>query len=534
MGNSGGGRGQGLSELRRGPSSRRAAVALAALALGALVGLAPLPGIAPAAHAEGKRGLVSRVVRALTVRPKNVDARTAAALIQPGDRVIVPVGQVTPLALLSALAERAATPGSGFSAERPVKLVCMTNYAPSALFDAEGRIQPYSLFIGPNSRASLAQGLGDFIPVMFSRIPGMIREGTIPSDVAVLEVSPPDRLGFVTLGPTAGFTQAALEKSRLVIAQVNRHLPVTHGKTRVHVSQLDYLVRADEEMPAPHAAEMTDLDRQIAGHIFSLVLSKQPAPAKTALGRLVERAKRKLGLGPMPSFQFGIGAIPDAVAQMAAEAAGLEACRIRTELIGPGTQKLVESGKVRGKVRYTFGMGDAAFLRWVHQNKKLDARPVDELNDPARISRIDHVVAINSALKVDLLGQISAHRVDGTWYSGVGGQLDFMRGALHSKGGMGIIALRSTAMVRDGQGGRKRESKIVVSLNEGDAVTSTMHDVKYVVTEHGVAALDGKSAVERARALIAVAHPDFRAELTASLEAQLARSREKAATRAAH
>ena len=232
--------------------------------------------------------------------------------------------------------------------------------------------------------------------------------------------------------------------------------------------------------------------------------------------------KNAFGCGDLPTLQFGIGGIPDAVAEALSSSPELKACRVRSELIGPGTQRLVESGKVKGKVTYTFAQGGPSFLKFLDGNRKLVARTVDKVNDPASIGKEKRMIAINSALRVDLNGQVNAQYIKGEWYSGVGGQVDFMRGAMTSKHGKAIIALPSVTEISDGKGGTKLVSKIVPRLGEDDVVTTNMHDVQYIVTEHGVAALEGKSDVERARALIAVAHPQFRAELTAALDAQLA------------
>jgi 4-hydroxybutyrate CoA-transferase len=467
-------------------------------------------------NARGIRGFV----RNLTRRPKEIDAAGAAKLIQAGDKVFIPVGQVTSSCVLGALTDRAKLLEAGFSAQKPVEIVGLSNTAPRSLFDREGKVVPRALFLGANVRDSVASGRGSFVPAYFGRVPRLIREGKVPVDVAVVQVSPPDRLGYVTLGPTAGCAPAALEKAKLVIAQVNPNLPRTKGDTRLHISKVDYVVKNDQPLVPVPAAEITDTDRQIAKHVVSLALTPADGKKPGLLKRAVGAVKRAFGCGDMPTFQFGIGGIPDAVAQELAATPGLNACKIRSELIGPGTRKLVESGKVKGKVTYTFGMGDESFLKWMDRNGKLVGRAVDKVNDSAAIGKVPNMVAINSALRVDLNGQINSQYVKGEWYSGVGGQVDFLRGAMLSKNGKAIIALPSTAMVPDGKGGKKMISKIVPRLGEDDVITTNMHDIQYVVTEHGVASLEGKSDMERARALIAVAHPQFRAELSAAIDAQ--------------
>jgi 4-hydroxybutyrate CoA-transferase len=470
---------------------------------------------------QRQSGRVVSFIRALTHRPKVVSAPQAAALIKAGDHVFLPVGLPTSNLVLKSLSDRAKAPGSDITPDQPVKIVGLCNSAARSVFDRNGCIVHRSLFLGANARDPVAGGLSSFVPTYFSRVPRLIREGKVPVDVALLQVSKPDRLGFVTLGPTAADTLAALDKAKVVIAQVNGEMPRTRGATKIHISKLDYVVNANEPLPTIPAATISEVDRQIARHVVDLVLKKDSSQKPGLLGRTWNKVKNAVGCGDLPSFQFGIGGIPDAVAQGLAASPELSTCKVRSELIGPGTQKLVESGKVQGKVLYTFAMGDKDFLKWMDKNRKLKAKPVDELNDPHRIGKINNVVAINSAIAVDLNGQVNAQYVKGEWYSGVGGQVDFMRGAMNSKGGKAIIALPSVAEVSDGKGGKKLISKIVPHLGEGDVVTTNMHDVQHVVTEHGVASLEGKTDVERARALIQIAHPDFRQELTRALDAQI-------------
>ena len=471
------------------------------------------------------QGRVKRVMRRLFKQPKVVTAEKAASLIKGGDKVWIPVGQVTSNLILKTMAGQIKSGAKKVDPKKPIELVGLSNTASRSVFDREGKVVPHSLFIGGNAREPIAAGRGDFVPVYFGRIPRMLKEHKVAVDVAVVQVSRPDALGFVTLGPTAGATRAALSEAKTVIAQVNNRVPRTRGATRIHISKLDYVVKANEALTPIPAAKITATDKKIASHIVKLVLKDQrPArQPRTMLGRAMARIKTKLkGDKDAPTFQFGIGGIPDAVAGQLAESKQVKACKVRSELIGAGTRKLVESGKVRGKVKYTFAMGDESFLRWMNNNPKLKAQRVDNLNDPFKIAKVPNMVAVNSAMKVDLNGQVNAQFIRDNWYSGVGGQVDFMRGAMGSKGGKAILALPSVAEVKDGKGGKKLISKIVPKLGEGDVVTTNMHDVQYVVTEHGVAALEGKTTIERARALIKVAHPQFRQQLTADLDAQLA------------
>ena len=480
----------------------------------------------PMAKAKARsKGFVKRTMQRLFKRPKKVSADKAASLIKGGDKVWIPVGQVTSNVILKAMSQQITAGKKQVSSKKPIEIVGLSNTASRKVFDRGGKVVPRSLFIGGNVRDPIAAGRGDFVPVYFGRIPRMIEEGKVPVDVAVVQVSKPDAMGYVTLGPTAGATRAALKQAKTVIAQVNKHVPRTNGDTKIHVSKLDYMVKADKPLPPIPAAKISATDKKIASHIVNLVTkTQQPRKTpRTMLGRALARIKAKVkGDKDVPTFQFGIGGIPDAVANQLAESKNVKACKVRSELIGPGTRKLVESGKVKGKVKYTFAMGDESFLKWMDKNPKLVAKRVKNLNDPFKISRTPNMVAVNSAMKVDLNGQINAQYIRDSWYSGVGGQVDFMRGAMGSKGGKAILALPSVAEVKDGRGGKKLISKIVPRLGEGDVVTTNMHDVQYVVTEHGVANLEGKTATQRAQALIKVAHPKFRDQLTKDLNSQIA------------
>ena len=474
----------------------------------------------------GTRNKYRSSVKSRAKGPKLVSPEKAASLIKGGTRVWIPVGQVTSNVILKTLAAQIKSGKQKVSSNNPVEIVGLSNTASRRVFDRSGKVVPRALFIGSNVRDPLMAGRGGFVPAYFGRIPRLIREGKVPVDVAVVQVSKPDSKGYVTLGPTAGATIAALEHAKTIVAQVNENMPRTYGATRIHKSKLDYIVKANDPMVEVPPAKITPTDKKIASHIVKLVLQKQAAahkPRRDLLNRSADKlAGKRTRRSTTPTFQFGIGGIPDAVAGQLATAKGLKGCKVRSELIGAGTQKLVDAGKVRGKVVYTFAMGDKSFLKWMDGNRKLVAQPVDVVNDVAKIAATENMVAINSAMKVDLNGQINAQYIRNSWYSGVGGQVDFMRGAMGSSGGKAIIALPSSAVVKDGKGGTKLVSKIVPRLGESDVVTTNMHDVQHVVTEYGVASLEGKTDVQRARALIKVAHPQFRKELTRALDDQIA------------
>lgn len=434
---------------------------------------------------------VSKLLRAVTHRPKLVTPEQAAKMISAGDQVWVPIGHQVPGTIIDALANRAKDAKGGLSADKPVKLVGLSNVANRKVFDRAGKVQPHALFIGANARDAIDAGRGDFVPVFLSRIPRLLKEGTIHVDKAIIQVSPPDRFGFVTLGASAAASVAALEKSKTIIAEVNSTVPRTNGATKIHISRIAAIVKSDAPQVALPEPKIGATEKAIAKHIVKLIPKN-------------------------PTLQFGIGGIPDAVAGELATS-GRKDLRVHSEMISDGVMKLTQAGAVKGRVKYSFAMGSQKMLDWLNKNPKARAYTTDVINDPSTVGKIKNMISVNSALRVDLNGQVNAQYVKDSWYSGVGGQVDFFRGAMASKGGKAILALPATTTLKNG----KVISRIVPKLGEGDVVTTSMHDVQYVVTEHGVAKLDGKSAVERARALIAIAAPEFRKELTANLDAQL-------------
>jgi acetyl-CoA hydrolase len=343
-----------------------------------------------------------------------------------------------------------------------------------------------SLFIGANVRHAVQAGSADFTPVFLHEIPKLFREGYLPLDVALISVSPPDAHGYCSYGVEVGATKPAVESARIVIAEINPHMPRVWGASFIHLSQIDYCVEVNYPLPELPQSTPTALYNQIGAHVASLI-------------------------GDGDTLQLGIGAIPDAVLSCLSSKSDLG---IHTELFSDGIIELVEAGVVNGrrksflpgKIVAAFCLGTRRLFEFVHDNPIVELRPVDFTNDPFNISRNDNMVAINSALQVDLTGQVCADSIGCKFYSGVGGQVDFMRGAARSRGGKPIIALPSTAL--DG-----KVSRIVPVLDLGAGVTTSRNDVHYVVTEYGVADLYGKSVRKRAEALISIAHPDFRDEL---------------------
>jgi 4-hydroxybutyrate CoA-transferase len=432
---------------------------------------------------------------AATTRPEP-NERTpaqAAGQIRPGAHVYIPIGHSVSKSVLKALTDRALK-DSALSADNPIKIVGLTNVASRKLYEETGgKIIARSVFIGANNRDSIAEGRGEFVPTHLSRVPRLIRDGSLRVDVAIVQVSPPDKNGYVSLGPSTATTLAAIEKARTVIAEVNPNVPKTHGAARVHKSKLTHMVRSNDPLITVDPVPATDVDRRIAEHVKSLIPKN-------------------------PTLQFGIGATTDAIAGALGES-GRKDLKIHSEMISDGTMRLVQSGAVQGKVKYSFALGSKAMLDWMDDNKQLESAPSDIVNDPARLAKIDRLISINTALRVDLNGQANAQYVGNRYYSGIGGQQDFFRGAMMSRGGKAILVLPSTSTIKTPDGGTKAVSRIVMALGADDVVTTGMHDLQYVVTEHGVAHLEGKSTTERAEALISVAHPDFRPELRAQLAA---------------
>ncbi|MBF0448457.1 MAG: GNAT family N-acetyltransferase [Magnetococcales bacterium] len=343
-----------------------------------------------------------------------------------------------------------------------------------------------SLFLGPGSREAVASGVADYTPCFLSEIPSLFKEGILPIDVALIQVSPPDSQGYCSLGVSVDVVSSACRSARVVIAQINRAMPRTFGRSFIPFSMIDAYIEVDEpilELPAKPQDEIT----LSIGHNVAM---------------LIEDGS---------TLQMGIGRIPDAVLQ---SLQGHHRLGIHTEMFSDGLVDLMEKGVVdnsrktlhAGKVITSFCMGSKRLYDFVHENPHVEFHPSEYTNHPAIISQNDRMIAINSAIEVDLSGQVVADSVGSRLYSGIGGQVDFIRGAAQSKNGCPIIALPSTA--KNGT-----VSRIVPSISPGSGVVTSRGDVHYVVTEYGIASLRGKSIRERALELIQIAHPDFREEL---------------------
>ena len=412
-----------------------------------------------------------------------ITAQEAAEKIQSGQRVFITGNCSTPIPFLEALVNR-------YPEVENIELVQVLSIGMREFItpDMADHIRVNNLFISDYMRNSVNNGTSDFTPVFLSEIPQLFRSGLLPIDVAVIHVSPPDEHGYCSYGVEVGVTKSAAESAKMIIALINPHMPRTLGDSFIHVSRIDYCVEVNYPLPQVHPHPPSAVQDQIAGHIAAHI----PDGA---------------------TLQTGIGGIPDAVLRRLTNHRNLG---IHTELFSDGVMEMVEAGVVNcaaksihtGKVVAGFAIGTQALFDYINDNPIIELHPTEYVNDPFIIAQNDRMVSINSALEVDLTGQVCADSIGTRFYSGVGGQLDFVRGACRSKGGMSIIALPSTA--KD-----DTLSRVVPTLKLGAGVTTTRNDVRYVATEYGIAELFGKTIAERAQALINIAHPNFRDELAA-------------------
>ena len=414
-------------------------------------------------------------------------AEQAVEAIESGQRVFLTGNCSVPRRLLDALVRRAPQ-------LHQVEIVNVLTIGPAPHADPamEGHLKINTLFISDNVRQAVHDGRADFTPVLLSEVPRLFRDGVLPLDVALIHVSPPDEHGFCSLGIEAGLTKTPSQTARLVIAEVNERMPRTLGDSFIHISKIDRAIPVDYPLAELPMGEVTDLSSRIGRHVASLVEDGA-------------------------TMQMGIGSIPDAVLGLLGDKRDLG---VHTELFSDGVMRLVQAGVITnekktlhpGKIVAGFILGSQALYHFVDDNPIVELHPTEYVNDPFIIAQNDRMVSINSAIEIDLTGQVCADSIGPRPYSGVGGQMDFAYGAARSRGGRAIIALPSTATLRDGT----RVSRIVPMLKPGAGVTTTRNHVRYVVTEFGVAYLYGKTIRERARALIEVAHPDERETLERS------------------
>jgi acetyl-CoA hydrolase len=414
-------------------------------------------------------------------RRKITDVDTALTSILSGNRLYIGGGAGVPVELTKGLTRRA-------QSLRGVEITHILTFAPAPYVapEYEQNFRVNALFIGHNVRRAVQEGRADFTPVFLSEIPRLFSEGHLPLDFALISVTPPDEHGFCSYGVEVGTTKPAAESANRIIAEVNPKMPRTLGDSFVHVSRLHTIVEVDYPLPEAPQGGSSEEHLTVGSHIAELI----PDGA---------------------TLQMGIGNIPDAVLKNLTSHRDLG---IHTELFSDGVIDMVEAGIITcarknfhpGKIVAGFLFGSQRLYDFVHNNPLIELHPTDYVNDPFNIAQNDKMVAINSALQVDLTGQVCADSIGPKFYSGVGGQLDFIRGAARSRGGLPIVAFLSTA--KDGA-----ISRIVPMLNEGAGVVTTRNDVHYVVSEYGVASLYGKSVRQRAQELIRIAHPRFREEL---------------------
>jgi acyl-CoA hydrolase len=409
----------------------------------------------------------------------HINGDEAVKLVKPGQRVFIHGGAATPHFLLRKLAER-------YKELWNVELVSISLQGDAILTERKYKdsFRINSLFVSQNVRDVVNNGQGDYIPIFLSEIPILFRRQILPIDVAIVQVSPPDKHGFCSLGTSVDIAASAVKTSKCVIAQVNPRMPRTHGDGILHVDDFDAMVMGEQELPEM-VCPTTEIASRIAAHCAALVEDGA-------------------------TLQLGIGAVPDAVLTALTNHKGLG---IHTETCSDGIIPLIEKGVVtnhnkkkhRGKTVTSFVLGSRKLYDFVDDNPSIAVLGIDYVNDTSVIRTNPKVTAINSAIEVDITGQVCADSIGTYHYSGVGGQMDFMRGAALSEGGKPIIALPSTTS--------KGESRIVSLLKPGAGVVTTRAHAHYIVTEYGVAYLYGKNMRQRAKALIEIAHPNHREAL---------------------
>ncbi|MBL7162661.1 MAG: acetyl-CoA hydrolase/transferase family protein [Anaerolineales bacterium] len=412
---------------------------------------------------------------------KVVTAEEAVKAVQSGNRIFLTGNCSVPSTVLAALVD--------YAPNLEDVEICQALTIGSADYvkpEMEGHLRVNTMFISPNNREAVQAGRADFTPVLLSEFTLLFKEGRLPVDVALVHLSPPDEHGFCSFSVEVGLSKSPAESAKIIIAEVNEQMPRTLGDSFIHVSKLDYIVPVNYDLPelGMGGESPSDIVESIASHIAELI----PDGA---------------------TMQMGIGAIPDAVLKYLYDKKDLG---VHTELFSDGIIDLVNAGVLtnarktlhQGKIIAGFILGTKKLYNWVHNNPLIEFHRTEYVNDPFVIAKNERMVAVNSAIEIDLTGQVCADSIGPKLYSGVGGQLDFIYGASLSKGGVPIIALPSKA---------KDFSRIVPLLKHGAGVVTSRNHVHYVVTEYGVADLYGKTIRRRAQALIDVAHPDFRADL---------------------
>ena len=419
---------------------------------------------------------------------KRMSAADAIRVVKNGDTIVVPTAVGEPPSLLAALSE----------ARRDFRDVQVSQILAVRKFgyldpETVEHVRHTAYFYSGATRPGGKDGWVDFIPAYFSEMPSLLNRGLMPADVVFTMASPMDEHGFFSLSLAADYTMAAIDRARVVVLEVNPNVPFANGDCHIHISQVAALCESDEP-------------------ILEVGLPKI-GPVQEAIGKYVAEM-----IPDGATLQIGYGGIPDAVVMQLTDKHDLG---IHTEMVGDGIMSLVEAGVVtnrkknyhHGKMLATFALGSKKLYQFMHRNPALEMHPVDFTNDPYLAGQNDKLMAINATLQIDLLGQCGSESLGPLPYSGTGGQADFVRAANRSRDGKAFIVLPSTAK-------NDTLSRIVPALTKGTHVTTSKNDINYVVTEFGVAQLRGKSAKQRAQELIGIAHPDFRAELTAAARKQ--------------
>lgn len=422
-----------------------------------------------------------------TYRNKIRPPEEAVKVVESGNRVYLGGGVGAPQALINALVNRAPELAN-------IELIHILHFGPAKYVQPQyaQSFRHNAMFIGSNVRQAVQEGRADFTPVFLSEIPYLFHKNIVPLDVAMVQLTPPDEHGFCSFGAEVGCTKGAAENARLVIGEINPRVPRTLGDSFIHVRNLDIVVECDYPLPEAVMGGASPVHQKIGEIIAELI----PDGA---------------------TLQMGIGSIPDAVL---ANLKNHKDLGIHTELFSDGVVELIEAGIINGaqktlhpgKVIAGFLLGSQRLYDFVDNNPIIEMHPTDYVNDPFIIAKNDHMISINSAIEVDLTGQVAADSIGPKFYSGVGGQLDFVRGAARSKGGKPVIALPATA-----KGGTL--SRIVPMLKPGSGVTTTRNDAPIIVTEYGIAEMFGRTIRQRAEALIQIAAPEFREELTRQAKA---------------
>ena len=402
--------------------------------------------------------------------------------IHRGDHIFISTACAEPQYLVRALIQFVeSNPKAFFDAE--VIHVWSLGVAPYTEEKFKSNFRHNSFFVGNNSREAVNRGMADYTPIFLSRVPELLSRGYVPIDVALIQTSPPDEHGYMSLGVSVDIVKTAVESAKVVIAQVNSHMPRVHGDGFVHIKDVDYILCHDEPLLEYEAVMPDEVAHQIGQYVARIVQDGD-------------------------TIQVGYGSLPNAIL---ANFGNKKNLGVHSELLTDGMVELIQKGVIdnsrktlnRGKTVATFCMGHQKTYEFIHDNPSIEFRRIDYTNNPLTIARHQNMTAINSALEIDLTGQSTAESLGKTFYSGVGGQADFMRGAVLAPGGKTILAIQSTAEYGE-------VSRIVPFLREGAGVTLIRGDIHYVVTEYGIAYVHGKNIRERAMELIAIAHPKFR------------------------